>query len=289
MLAEAKSEDLLYVGDGLHPFAVSVYNYKSDKFVGQLSGSFYEASGMCVDKKGDVWITSDYTSQVIEYAHGGTSALQTLSTNGTPTGCSISPGGDLAVTNHSTQSGPGDIQIWKNASGTPTSYSDPNACYLLWPAGYDNRGNLYVESQGYVCELPAGGNALSSISFNRTIYYPSSIMWDGKYITLTDQKYDNGYSTGIYRAAPTADGGLRAVGVTVLQPAHSIGGPVSQPFFVGKKNTPANDEESKVILGIISSYSVTWIEYYRYTSGKPFRYLVSYPVTTGQAVSLATK
>jgi hypothetical protein len=44
----------------------------------------------------------------------------------------------------------------------------------LWPAGYDNKGQLYVESQGSVCELPAGGSALSSISFNRTIYYPSS-------------------------------------------------------------------------------------------------------------------
>jgi hypothetical protein len=64
---------------------------------------------------------------------------------------------------------------------------------------------------------------------------------------------------------------------------------VSQPFFVGKKNAPANDEESDVVVGIISCYSVTWIEYYRYTNGRPFTYLVSYAVTTGQAVSLAPK
>jgi hypothetical protein len=119
MLARAKNDDLLYVGDGFYPFTVSVYNYKTDKLVGQLSGSFYEASGMCVDKKSDIWITSDYTSQVIEYAHGGTNALQTLSTDGTPIGCSVSPDGDLAVTNHSTKSGAGLIQIWKNASGNP--------------------------------------------------------------------------------------------------------------------------------------------------------------------------
>jgi hypothetical protein len=65
--------------------------------------------------------------------------------------------------------------------------------------------------------------------------------------------------------------------------------PLSQPFFVAKKNTPVNDEQSKVVIGNLSSYSVTWIECYRYTSGTPFKYFESYPVTTGQAVSLAPK
>jgi hypothetical protein len=88
---------------------------------------------------------------------------------------------------------------------------------------------------------------------------------------------------------PGTDGGLRAVGATVLGYSHSGGGPVSQPFFVGKKNTPVNDEQSKVVIGNLSSYSVTWIEYYRYTSGTPLKYFESYPVTTGQAVSLAPK
>jgi hypothetical protein len=46
MQARATDEDLLYVGDGFYPFTVSVYNYKTDKLVGQLSGSFYEPSGM---------------------------------------------------------------------------------------------------------------------------------------------------------------------------------------------------------------------------------------------------
>jgi len=291
MAPEAKSDDLLYVGKASYPsYGVFVYDYKTEELLGNLGGfDFYEPSGMCVDKPGNVWITSDYTSQVVEYAHGGVDPIQILSTNGTPIGCSVSPSGDLAVTNHTTPSGPGDIQVWKRASGTPTSYSDPSACYLLWPAGYDNKGDLYVESQGQVCELPAGASTLGPIAFNQAISYPSSTMWDGKYITLADQKYMGGYNTGVYRAAPTASGGLKFVGGTPLGSYGSCSGPVSQPFFVGKKNTPANDEQAKVAVGNLDCYNNTWMVYYRYKSGAPFKTFKSALATTGQAVSLARR
>lgn len=281
-------KDLLYVGQGLYPFDVYVYDYRTKEQVGELAG-FYEPSGMCVDKKGDVWITSNFTSQVFEYAHGGSSPIETLTTDGTPVGCSVSARGDLAVTNHATPSGPGDIEIWKNAAGYPKSYADPGDCYYLWPAGYDDVGNLFVESQTNICALMANGSALQKISFDQTIEAPNSVMWDGKNITLTDQRFNSGYSTGIYRAALNGSAGLKTVGSTILHASGSCVGPVSQPFFVGRKNTPINDRRSKVLVANLSCYSLAWIEYFRYPNGKTHAYFESRPVPTGQAVSLVPR
>ena len=71
MLPEAKRQDLLYVSD-LEAQEVFIYAYRGKKLVGTLGG-FFNPEGLCVDKKGDVWVTNDTSEgnhQVIEYAHG---------------------------------------------------------------------------------------------------------------------------------------------------------------------------------------------------------------------------
>src|SRR5271168_2717019 len=56
MLPEAKKSDLLYISD-LIAQVVDIYTYgKGYKLVGQLTG-FFNPEGLCVDKKGDVYVT----------------------------------------------------------------------------------------------------------------------------------------------------------------------------------------------------------------------------------------
>jgi uncharacterized repeat protein (TIGR03803 family) len=250
MSPEAKtSKQLLYVSDSSSN-DVYVFTYPLGGAVGRLKG-FKEPYGQCVDSKGDVYIANFGSGSVVEYAHGGKQAIKTLSTGGNPIGCSIDKTGDIAVTNFATPSGPGNVEIFKGGSGTPQSYGN-NACYYMWPAGYDGSGNLYVEGQNgavSVCELPAGGSSMNTVSFNKTIYFPGSVMWDGEYITLTDQEYGGQYETAIYQAT-AGSGTLTAVGATQLSgycSLHYVD--IVQPFIVGKANTPVNRRQGHVVEG----------------------------------------
>ena len=152
--------------------------------------------------------------------------------------------GDLAVVNGGVTS---DVQIWKHAAGMPTTYTNQKYCSAMYPPGYDNKGNLYIEtgeggSDYGVCELAAGGSSLVPVKFNHDIGYAGSVMWDGKYLTFTDQSYGGknrdkeGYTTAIYRVKEAHDG-LNVVGTTVLRYA-PCGTIVPQPFIVGKRIPP---------------------------------------------------
>src|SRR5262249_47577682 len=105
ILPEAKKRKLLYVADA-QTADVYVYEYPNGKLVGTLTG-FQEAQGECADAKGDVFITvpSPYSasSEILEYAHGGTEPIATFSDPGygeEPWSCAVDPTtGNLAVTN----------------------------------------------------------------------------------------------------------------------------------------------------------------------------------------------
>jgi hypothetical protein len=218
---------------------------------------FSEPYGQCVDAKGNTWITNFSGESVVEYARGGTQPIATLSTNGYSIGCSVSPNGDLAVANFSGPSGIGNIEVFKHASGTPTEYLNEEYSYL-WPPGYDNKGNLFVEGRNYyggtaVAELTAGGSSLEPVSINQTIYFPGSVMWDGKHITLTDQDAGGNPSspaTTIYQMSESDSGGLTVVGSTpLLDNCNGSQVDVVQPFILGRKNTPMNKKLGQVVIG----------------------------------------
>jgi hypothetical protein len=295
MLPEAKKiKALIYASAG----NVNVYDYATATQVGSLTG-FNNPYGQCVDKRGDVFLTTSIGSEgaVLEYAHGGSSSIKTFNTDGNPIGCSISPvNGDLAVTNGAFGV-TGDVQIWKHATGTPATYTNRQDCNQMWPPGYDNRGNLYIETGNYhsVCELPVGGSSLVAVEFNHDIGYPGSVMWDGKYLAFTDQGYPgktHRYTAAIYRAKEKR-GVLNVVGTTLLR-YKRCGTEIAQPFIVGEKNTPANDVEGNVVVGgnqacqEISEYT-TPLTYWHYPSnGRPFRYAQPHPDgVTGQSVSIS--
>ena len=69
--------DLLYLTDeGADD--VYVYSWPRGELKGTLTG-FDAPNGECVDKAGDVFVANEDESQILEYAHGGTSPIETLS------------------------------------------------------------------------------------------------------------------------------------------------------------------------------------------------------------------
>lgn len=75
-------------------------------------------------------------------------------------------------------------------------------------------------------------------------------MWDGKYITLTDQNYDATESTAIYQATESKSGNLKVVGTTDLtDTCNQTRADVPQPFIVGDLNTPVLRRQGTLVAG----------------------------------------
>ncbi|MGB8909781.1 MAG: hypothetical protein WCC84_13645 [Candidatus Cybelea sp.] len=296
MSPDAKTiKKLLYTSDGGDE--VYVFNYKTEALVGMLAGYGQFSQGQCVDKLGNVWFTElgifSGTGSAVEYAHGGSSPLKTLNTEGYGVGCSIDPtSGDLAVANSSNAVyGPPDIVVFKNASGTPKTYYN-YYCGAPTRPGYDQNGNLYVEGHvGYalpstVCEIPHGGKALRPVNVNVSIPIPEGVMWDGKYITLAGI-IGSPSRTAIFQMVEDESGNLKKVGKTVLtDTCNGIRAEVEQPFIVGNENTPANRRQGSAVVGDNMACLSTF-DYWDYPAGSnPADTFPSY-TSSNQSVSIA--
>jgi hypothetical protein len=287
----ATADSLLYVssvGNGV----VDVYDYKTGEQEGGLSGLQYPY-GQCVDAAGDVYVTQFFGAAITEYAHGGTSAIKTLSGPGYPIGCSVDPTtGNLAVSSWVDAYGSsqcGGVWVYPDASGTPTLYSDPNVCQGYWPPGYDPSGNLFIEVDGppsYLDELAVGGGTFTELSLvGATIHLPTSVMWDGAYLVGGDQEYNGRNTTAIYRIAISGSTAT-VVKITTLTDTCSPSGnytDVVQPFVYDKT------KHLKTVLGgnLWCSYR---FDFWKYAKGRnPKRTLSSEDAPEnpyGQSVSL---
>lgn len=204
MSRDATTQRLLYVSDQ-QTNDVYVFSYPKGKLVGTLTG-FDAPYGQCADKSGNVFIAEFGGSDVVEYAHGGSTRIKTLAVpEQYPIGCSVDPKtGNLALATFASGGGPGAVFIFRHAKGTPTEYSSPNL-YYYFPPTYDDRGNLFVEAEApssggsHVVELPDGGDKLKEIYLNVTINYPGGAQWDGTYVALDDQRFGNTGGSGIYQ------------------------------------------------------------------------------------------
>ena len=196
MMPQGKSGELLYVSATAS--SVYVYSYPDAEQVGSLTGFRYPG-GLCVDRLQNIYITDGGTSRVLEYAHGGTIPIRSLSDpREYPIDCSIDPKtGDLAVANfyeieRGSQNGPGSLSIYKKAHGKPKTFRS-DKFLAVRSCAYDKAGNAFINgfSRGTpktrkveVAELPRGGNALSSIELDKKLVYPAGIQWDGKYLAI---------------------------------------------------------------------------------------------------------
>ena len=200
MSPAAKKSDLLYLDSQAGD--VYVVPYPKGVLMGTLTG-LPEPQGECVDKKGDVFFTTFSSQEILEYAHGGTSPINTLSNPGQyMEGCSVDPKtGNLAVVDFepSNGGGGGGVAIFADASGSPTVLTDSNL-YLGYQIGYDNKGNIFVDgvhdSRVFeFAELPKGSSSFTEISLDVSITTPGGVQWDGKYVTVGDAKNGNIYQT----------------------------------------------------------------------------------------------
>lgn len=189
MDAAAKSKDLLYVGGTSGD--VTVYSYPAGKLLGTLTDPT-NPEGECVDKSGDVFVTNLSPAEIFEYAHGGKTPIETLQgTDRDTDGCGVDPTtGNLAVASLGFGSS-GNVAIYPNGTGSPSTYTDPNI-YYYFDCAYDDQGNLWVDGQSYgssyeLAELPKGSSTFTSITLDQFISFPSSVQWVGKYLLIGDQ------------------------------------------------------------------------------------------------------
>jgi predicted aconitase with swiveling domain len=180
------SRSLLYVSD-TKTRSVLVFSYPKGKRLGELTGFAAKPAGLCTDKAGNVYVTTQgygdtgNQSYIYEYAHGGTIPIATIADPGLANGCSVdSTTGNLAVTNQVAQSSiRGNVVVFPGGSGPPVAYSDPYNIATFYFCSYDASGNLYasgIHPANIIDELPAGGTALEAVQLSNNIS-PSSMQW----------------------------------------------------------------------------------------------------------------
>jgi hypothetical protein len=219
MASDSGTQNLLYVSD-VYTSRVYVYSYPGRKLEGTLSG-FRGPAGLCVDKAGNVFVANRGGNDILEYAHGGTQPIATIDDAGyVPVDCSVDIStGDLAVTNFCQISGdqcigPGNVDIYQNASGTPVTITDASIP-LFYHCGYDSRGNLFANGntteteEGFqLAELRNGQTKFDNISLNRVVYFPGGVLWDGKYVAVGDSDAGSKFASSIHQVAVKGTHGI---------------------------------------------------------------------------------
>jgi hypothetical protein len=292
MAPQAKKEDLLYVSD-LEAQAVFIYRYgHGNALVGTITG-FFNPEGLCVDKKGDVFVTNDTSDgdhQILEYAHGSTTPLATLNDPyGRVNGCSVDPTtGNLAVTNFwGASEGTGGVSIYPHAKGTPASYSD-SSIYYYYYCGYDDAGNLFVDglssgSSFGLAELPSGSGSFTDISLDQTIYLPGGVQWDGKYLAVGDQvavKHD--FTSVIYQFSISGSAGTE-IGTTLLDGSNQVA-----QFWLPKVDAGKKKGQAATVIGPDGDGKNTLIWAYP-AGGSPTATISGEQDPTGATLSLAKR
>ena len=250
MATEAKNTDLVYVGGYYGSSAVSAFTYPGLKYVYSISGV---TGALCAAKTGNWWAVAPGADNVLEYAHGGTTPLKTLSIGGEPAGCAVDPtSGDLAVTTLGT----GDVVVFTGGSGFGSTIADDLSSSYF--DGYDNKGDLFVDgitpSDTYgVVELPKGSSTFESIKLSHTLEFPGGIQWYDGYLALGDQE-----AGAIYHFAINGTN-AKEIGATELGGSSDVVQfDIQRPYLVGADagnadvalwKYPAGGSPKKVING----------------------------------------
>ncbi|MBV9332571.1 MAG: hypothetical protein JO146_01045 [Candidatus Eremiobacteraeota bacterium] len=224
--ATREPTDLLYAADG-DKNAVFVFSYRGARHLATLSGFYGSPLAVCSDRAGNVFVAvfaSGGRSQIVEYAHGGTTPIQTLAAPGEPTGCSVDPStGNLAAAIYTYSSSPGSVAVYPKATGTPTIYTDADVPYVN-DCAYDSSGNLFVSganNNGFALgELPAGSGTLQTVEVKKKIdgSFYQHIGWDGHHLAIGDF---SGYSNKFVLYRMRIEGAAaRVVGTTHFSLSH---------------------------------------------------------------------
>lgn len=180
---------MLYVG--AHNY-IETFAYPAGTAAGTIKTHF-NVVGLCSDAHGNVFALGTTTKgnatsgAAYEYAPGSTQITQTLAlpARQIPVACSSDPStGNFAVTSYNSHNFNPQINVYANASGTPAVFMSSALSAAPQPA-YDASGDLYVTSGGNKgTYLPAGSNALVTVTLNKVLGNVAHAQWDGKYFAL---------------------------------------------------------------------------------------------------------
>ncbi len=220
MPAAQKASSLLYISNW-GTSDVTVYTYADGGglvLVGTLTG-FSLPGGLCSDSKGNVWIPDVNSRRLYEYAHGGTSPIETIQqSSGYPYDCAVDPTtGNLAV---ASQHPNGKYQsysvvyVYPKGSKTARRYSTVHGFKYVYFVAYDNASNLYAD--GTPCfrdncyyerngppglyKLPNGGSEFERLDLRgATLHQPTAINWVKPTLLLGDRNFQNQGTSGAYK------------------------------------------------------------------------------------------
>jgi hypothetical protein len=224
MLPEARRQDLLYVSANVTG-EIYIFSYPHGSLVGTITG-LSNPAGLCADKSGNVWavtVTNAGAGTLLEYSHGGTSPIASLTIPGTdPFGCAVDPmTGNVAVTNS------GDsVSVFAGGPSNPTTYTDSNFYHIFY-CGYDDKGDLYADGNSstgaQLVALPKGASSLEDVTVNAPINYPGAVQWDGKYVAVAELSLKVSAKVSIYRVQIRGSR-AKVMETTTLTGKHFIGG-----------------------------------------------------------------
>ena len=163
------------------------------------------------------------------------------------------------------------MAIYHKDAGPPDILTDPDIYYVYFCA-FDNQRNLYIDGfdtsgNFKFAELPHHQRKFKDITLNGTIYWPGAIQWDGTYVVVGDQMYQNQVESAAYQ---TTGAGGQIVGTTM---------------FTGAEDVVGFDIKDTSIIGPDANLDVVGL--YRYPSGgKPTVSLDHFKHPYGVAVSV---
>jgi hypothetical protein len=267
MLAEASSEDLLYIMDpgigGIDVYSDTPPKYKLVGVLSPPNGYDY----LCINRAQDVFATAG--DSVVEYKHGAASPLRILGgLLAGASGCAVDPvTGTLALPIGYS------VTFFKKNSGRHTDIPVPKPFGLDGRCAYDGSGNLFVgaiieptTTMFALLELPHDSKQFVEIKLDEPLSSDTSggIVWDGKYLDIADSKQNIIYQFAIagHKASLKAKivpqrsydiTGFFVEGTTLVVAAFSkptTGGMVN--FY----DYPAGGKKTGVIRGVDYPYSV---------------------------------
>jgi hypothetical protein len=128
-----------------------------------------------------------------------------LNPGGFPIACSVDPEtNNLAVVNFVTTAGDGNVAVFTDETGTPTTFVSADQPFPEF-AGYDNNGNLWISGRnaalvGNMGELANGASSIVPVTVNgATINFPGQVQWGGTYLLVGDQDFGGLAESGLYQ------------------------------------------------------------------------------------------
>jgi hypothetical protein len=232
MSPSATGQDLVYVTQVGGP--INIFTYPGGQLVGSIG---LGGAGLCADAKGNVWISNPVAGQLLEYAHGGTSPINTLMLiDQLVISCSVDPAtGAIAVDSECQYQspqcvGPGSVFVYADIKKQPVQYFAGSTA-LIYFSSFDPHGNIFVDKldqtpSGFgifgLAKLAKGGTAFKNVTLDRHIYFPGGVQWSGKYLAVGDQEAGGQLTSSVHQIAIQGTHG-KVVSTTRLQGVSDTG------------------------------------------------------------------